>query len=393
MRLDLPTLMVMQSFALASAGAVLIFAWAQNRAMSALAIWGLAHFLAAAGILALMLGAGWQLPLWSVVGGALLCTQSSLIWKVVRNIDGKPAPLILVFLGAVVIVVAAPVLRGVVGSLALASGGSYIAAAGISLWSGRRDRLIARWALIAFITVHALALAVGVVSTLGGWTGQDQVPAIMSLFGLIYFESIIFALGTAVFAMALIKERNEAAIIAVARTDALTGIANRAHFLADAERVLARCRHDGAPVCVAMFDLDRFKSVNDRFGHAVGDAVLRKFCEVTAAAFRPHDLFGRMGGEEFAAVMPECSIEVAFARAERMRASFVESCQSVAGLQVKATVSGGVSVSETSAETLDALLEYSDRALYQAKAEGRNRIKRANQAKPVGGASDVFHAA
>ena len=114
----------------------------------------------------------------------------------------------------------------------------------------------------------------------------------------------------------------------VARTDPLTGIANRAAFLENAGRVLDRCRRDSAPVSVMMFDLDRFKAINDRYGHAVGDAVIRKFCEIATAALRPNDVFGRMGGEEFAVVLPGSSIEAACARAERIRNSFAKTAGS-----------------------------------------------------------------
>ena len=177
------------------------------------------------------------------------------------------------------------------------------------------------------------------------------------------------------------------------RTDLLTGIANRAAFLESAERVLERCRRDSSPVSVMMFDLDRFKAVNDTHGHAVGDAVIRTFCEITASALRPNDAFGRMGGEEFAVVLAGSSIEAAFVRAERIRASFAESCRFVRDHQVNATVSGGVSTSVNAEQTLDTLLEYSDVALYGAKAEGRNRIKRTDQPEPEGGSSNVFRVA
>jgi diguanylate cyclase (GGDEF)-like protein len=241
--------------------------------------------------------------------------------------------------------------------------------------------------------VHAAALLIGTYSTFIGSTGQDVVPSIASLFGFIYFESIIFALGTSVFILTLVKERNEAASMTAARTDSLTGIASRAAFLETAGRVLERCRRDSAPVSVMMFDLDRFKAVNDRHGHAVGDAVIRKFCEVAIAALRPNDVFGRVGGEEFAVVLPGSSIEAACVRAERIRASFAENCRFVRDNQVNATVSGGVSVSVKAEQTLDALLEYSDVALYGAKTEGRNRIKRAEPPKPEGGLSNVFRIA
>jgi diguanylate cyclase (GGDEF)-like protein len=394
MTLDVPTLMVMQSFAMASAGGLLLFAWTQNRNVSPLAVWGMAHFSAAAGILSLMFAVTLRQPALSALGGMLLCSQSGLIWKAVHNIDGKPAPFVFSFIGAAGIVAAGgiPVFHEYVGSVALTGGTIYIAAAAASLWLGRGDRLIARWALFGLATVHALALLIGLLSTLIGTTGQDVVPKLASLFGFIYFESVVFALGTAVFAVALIKERNEAASLIAARTDALTGVANRAALLANAEQALQRCRRDVAPIAVVMFDLDRFKSINDLHGHAVGDAVLRKFCEIANAALRPHDLFGRMGGEEFAAVMPGCGLEAAFVRAERIRATFVEACRFVRERQVKATVSGGVSASETAAEMIEVLLEQADGALYKAKAQGRNRIKRAERTVPEE-KSNVFRVA
>jgi diguanylate cyclase (GGDEF)-like protein len=202
----------------------------------------------------------------------------------------------------------------------------------------------------------------------------------------------VFALGTAVFILALVKERDEAASIAAARTDSLTGIANRAAFLATAGRILARCHRDAAPVSVIMFDLDRFKAINDRYGHAAGDAVIKAFCDVASAALRPTDLIGRMGGEEFATLLSGCSIEAAFVRADRIRAAFAESCRFVRGAQIGATASGGVAGSANGDESIEALLETADAAMYCAKAEGRNRIKRADAPRPEG-AGNVYRVA
>ncbi len=395
MTLDLPTLMVMQAFALACVGTVLFFAWLQNRAVWPLALWALADFVAAAGIVSLMLGATLHQPLWSAAGGALLCLESGLIWKAASDIDHRRAPLILVFLGPAIVVIAGglPMARSFAGAVALSGGVTYITAAALSLWFARRERLFARLPLTGFMSLHALALGIGTVSTFTGSTARDGVPALLSVFGFIYFESVVFALGCTAFVIALIKERAEAASRLAARTDGLTGIANRTALLENATRVLTRSRHEGTSVAVVLFDLDRFKSVNDRFGHALGDAVLRKFCESTAAALRPHDLFGRLGGEEFVVVMPGCSIEVAFVRADRIRAAFADDCRFVDGEQVKATVSGGVAVSAMATDTLDALLEHADAALYVAKAEGRNRIHRATQDAPAATISNVFRVA
>jgi diguanylate cyclase (GGDEF)-like protein len=394
MQLDLPTLMVMQSFALACAGSILLFAWLQNRIVFALALWGLANIIAAAGILSLMLGFTLHQQAWLAIGGILLPLQSGLIWKAARIIDSKPAPLVLAVLGPVIVALAGsvPGLRNIAGSLSLIAGVVYSLATATTLWPDK-ERLAARWPLIVLSAAHAAALLIGAYTTVAGSTSQDIVPSITSLFGFIYFESIIFALGTSVFVLVLVKERNEAAGMTAGRTDPLTGIANLIAFRESAGRVLERCRHESAPVSVIMFDLDRFKAVNDRYGHAVGDAVIRKFCEVTAAALRPNDLFGRIGGEEFAVVLPGSSIEAACARAERIRAAFAEGCRFVRNYQVNATVSGGVSVSVNAEETLEALLEYSDVALYGAKTEGRNRIKRGDNPEPEGPPSNVFRVA
>lgn len=395
MNLDLPTLMVMQSFALACAGAVMIFAWSQDRTISVLALWGIANIVAAGGILSLMLGFTMHQPVWLALGGILLPLQAGLMWRAARIVDTKPAPVVLTLLGPVIVGLsgAVPVLRDVTGSLSLVAGVVYTLAVATTLWLGRQERLAARWPLIILSAVHAAALLVGTYSTFNGSTSQDVVPSVTSLFGFIYFESIVFALGTSVFIYALVKERNEAAGRMAALIDPLSGIANRAGFLENAGRLMERCRRSGAPVSVMMFDLDRFKTVNDRHGHAIGDAVIRKFCEITTSALRPNDVFGRLGGEEFAVVLPGSSIEAAYVRAERIRASFAESCQFVQGRQVNATVSGGVSVSLNAGQTLDVLLEDSDFALYGAKAEGRNRIKRAEQNKPEDGLSNVFRVA
>ena len=395
MKLDLPTLMTMQSFALACAGAVLLVAWVQRRVETALALWGVANVNAAAGFISLMLGLAWHQPGWTVLGGLLLSSQSSLIWKAASNLDSNPAPLAIALLGPIIVGggSVAPGFRENPGALALAVGAAYSFATVVTLWLGRKDRLIARRPLIILASVHGTALLVGIYSTFTGATGPDTLPSLTSLFGFIYFESIIFGLGTSIFILALVKERNEAASMMAARTDPLTGIANRTAFLETAGRVLERCRRDGAPISVMMFDLDRFKAINDKHGHGVGDDVIRTFCKVTAAALRPTDVFGRMGGEEFAVVLPGSSIEAAYVRADRIRASFAESSRFVRGRQVNATVSGGVATGTDAKEALDVLLEHSDAALYEAKSEGRNRIKRAVEATAADERSNVFRVA
>ena len=395
MQFDLPTMMTMESFVTACAGGVLLVAWLQARKTPALALWALADFVVAAGILSLMLGSALREPVWPILGGGLVALGPGLMWKAARAIDAKRASLSLALLGSAVVGLAnfVPGTRGFAWSMSLAISAVYLFAAATALWLGRKERLAARWPLIALTAAHAAVLSIGAYSTLVGSTSRDELAPLMSLFGLIHFETIIFAIGTAVCMVALVKERNEAASRMAANIDPLTGIANRAAFIDAAERILERCRRESAPVSVMMFDLDRFKAVNDTYGHAVGDTVIRRFCASAAAALRPNDAFGRLGGDEFAVAMPGSGVEAAAVRAERICASFAEDCHFVGDHRVNATASGGVSASGDGEHGLSALLEYSDIALYRAKAEGGNHVKRANQPRPEGGLSNVYRVA
>jgi diguanylate cyclase (GGDEF)-like protein len=395
MHLDLLTLVAMGSFVAACAGVALLVAWSQNRKTSALALWGLANIVNASGIAFLMLASALDQPAWSLFGGSLLALASGLLWKAARSFDAKPAPLVFAILGAVVVGLASSGTgtRALAGLLSLGFSAGYLLAAATALWLGRSERLKARWPIIILTALHATVLLIGLYSNLNGSLGPGEIPAIMSLFGFIHFESIVFNLGTAVFILALVKERNEAVSERTARIDPLTGIANRAFFMESAGRIVERCRRENAPASVIMCDLDWFKAVNDTYGHAIGDVLIQKFCESAIDALWPNDVFGRIGGEEFAMVLPRVSIEAAYVRAERIRSSFAESCRFIEGHQVDATVSCGLSVSVNGEHTLSALLKLSDLALYRAKAEGRNRVKRADQPKPDGGEPTVIRVA
>jgi diguanylate cyclase (GGDEF)-like protein len=382
MTLDLPTLMTMESLVAACAGSVLLIAWFQCREVCALALWGIASIIAAAGVFSLMLGATLHEQDWSIIGGALLVLAPGLMWKAARTLDAKPASLAVSLSGIIFVVGLVsvfPRLGAIRGSLNLAVGATYLFATAATLWLGRRERLPARWPLIVLTSLHAVVLSIGAGSVLTGSTAPDEAPQAASLFGFVHFESIIFSLGVTMFILALLKDRKLAAARMAAEIDPLTGIANRAAFMRSAEHIIDRCRRDAVPVCAMMFDLDQFKRINDTHGHAIGDAVIRRFCEVTTAALRPNEVIGRIGGEEFAVVLPGSSIEAASVRAEKIRAAFANSCRLIGDLSVNATVSGGVSTATSGEYGLSTLLGNSDAALYRAKADGRNCIRRANK--------------
>ena len=163
--------------------------------------------------------------------------------------------------------------------------------------------------------------------------------------------------------------------LSLALTDGLTGLYNRSYLLAHLERLLRRAVDGADPVSVLMFDIDGFKQVNDGYGHAAGDAVLREVALRATRNLRSLDLIARYGGDEFVVVMPETSLTVALSVAERLR-------QTIAGAPIlapqppqpiEATVSIGAAAA-TAGDTAATLLHHADQALYAAKNGGRNRV-------------------
>lgn len=160
----------------------------------------------------------------------------------------------------------------------------------------------------------------------------------------------------------------------LATQDSLTATLNRRAFLAEFEREASRsARHKGA-FSLAIFDLDRFKSINDRYGHPAGDEVLRSVADTIRASIRRHEVLGRYGGEEFALLMPTTGKEMAALVAERIRCGVEEKGVQIRGERIHVTLSGGLATSGIDGEDWDTLLSAADNALYVAKKTGRNRI-------------------
>ncbi len=160
-----------------------------------------------------------------------------------------------------------------------------------------------------------------------------------------------------------------------AMIDPLTGIANRRAFLHDAGLMAKRHAANPKPTAVMLIDLDHFKTINDRFGHALGDRVLEIFTDAARKSIRATDLLGRLGGEEFAAILYDTSPDKAFMAAERMRETFAKIAQDVGGRPVCATASIGLVHCEDVVLDVPELLAQADQALYFAKENGRNRVE------------------
>ena len=160
-----------------------------------------------------------------------------------------------------------------------------------------------------------------------------------------------------------------------AHVDYLTGIYNRRHFMERAEQELSRAHRYAKPLSMLMLDIDHFKQINDRHGHKVGDTVLKAVADLSQATFRDVDIVGRLGGEEFAALLPETDQPAALEAAERLRATIANARIPLPGAPpVSFSVSIGVSSMDSPEDNIDALLQRADKALYKAKDSGRNRV-------------------
>ena len=157
-------------------------------------------------------------------------------------------------------------------------------------------------------------------------------------------------------------------------SDHLTGLSNRRMLFEAAEQALQRWRRKPHPLSMVMIDADRFKDINDRFGHAAGDAVLRHLATALRANFGPDSTIARLGGEEFVALLPGVSMDDAAAAAERLCRSVQMQSVLVIDDVIACTVSAGVAAMEPSVSSVDELLQRADQAMYAAKAAGRNRV-------------------
>jgi diguanylate cyclase (GGDEF)-like protein len=162
----------------------------------------------------------------------------------------------------------------------------------------------------------------------------------------------------------------------LARTDPLTGLLNRRGFMEDIATAIARARADRAPIAIILFDIDHFKSINDRFGHETGDVAIRYVASVLAGVSAPLAAsLCRHGGEEFALLLTGSTIRQVHALAETARIAVMGQPFLAKGVSLQITVSAGCAIALCDDASLDGLLASADAALYRAKAAGRNRVE------------------
>ena len=375
--LDLPTLFAVTVFVSATAGLLLLLAWMQNRSTPALALWGIGYLFGATAA-ALLAIPGFIPNSWSVcAGNALLCGAYGMMWGGARSFEGRRIRISLLAAGAA-IWIAAFQFEGFAASLQArlslvsAIAATYALLAVCELWYARDRELLSRWPTLVLVVVHAdfllgrIPFASALAFSVASGQPHGAVVYVMA------FEALFAAFCLPFLRVAMSKERAELEQRKAALTDSLTGIANRRAFFDLGGPLLEWAIADRRPAALLLFDLDRFKEVNDTAGHQAGDHVLKAFCDLVAASMRPGDLFGRLGGEEFACLVANVSMAQALHSAEQLRREF--EAMRFAGLEGNATVSVGVAMASEAGRSLPALLAIADRALYRAKADGRNRV-------------------
>jgi diguanylate cyclase (GGDEF)-like protein len=381
MNLDVNTLFLVTIYVEAILGLLLLFAWVQNTAITAVAWWGFAHLLRAASVTLFGLYGSVSDLISIDLANAVLFTAFAVTWTGARVFDHRRPRPVLLFGGAIVWLLASR-MPGFADSFdvrVLLSSGiitAYTWATAFEFWRGRSEPLVSRWPAIFMLFAHgALYLLRTPFGAMLPWLPTTNQMFESVWLTVLSFEALLFTISIAFILLAMAKERTEHRHKTAALVDPLTGISNRRAFLEDGEAQLKRQTTDPRPMAVMLLDLDHFKSINDRFGHAIGDRVLEIFADVSSGCLRRIDLFGRLGGEEFAALLRDTTRERALAIAEQIRSSFADATREVDGRPVAATVSIGIVISHDAVLDLSALLAQADHALYRAKDGGRNRVE------------------
>ena len=231
-----------------------------------------------------------------------------------------------------------------------------------------------------------IARATGVVFALG--TAMLAYRALYELFGAplpdhfsrtpmqvlsFGFGGVLPVLSTVGFVL-MCTERSQEELARVARLDYLTGLFNRRAIEDLARRTIAAARRHGMPMAILIADVDHFKRINDAFGHSVGDVALVEAVRRLRESLRTEDLPGRLGGEEFVALLPNTDAASALAAAERLRHAFADAPMLLEGRSHEVTVSVGVAILQPEDKSFSDLLRRADRAMYAAKSAGRNRV-------------------
>lgn len=376
MTFDASTLfVVIVTTALANA-VLLVWSWLQNRRERVLISVAIGYLAAAAGNV-LLVARGSVPAFVSVdIANSLLILSMCMVWVAARTFNGGRVPFLVPFAGIAVWLLAMRVpaigenyeLRIVVTAVISAF---YCLIGAREMWV--RDRLRTRIPIAILVVIHAMAVLVRIPVALSSDGLQQQFQG--AWFGPLALEALVFVQVIALLVLSLTKERAEVRLEEAAMTDPLTGLANRRAFFEHGARLIAQAARSERPTALVAFDLDRFKQVNDTYGHPFGDAVLEAFAAAAKTGLRAGDLAGRIGGEEFVAILPGAAEGEARSAAKRVIDLFADTVGIAETDKLRFTLSAGLVVSPASQESIEALFIAADKALYEAKYSGGDQLR------------------
>jgi diguanylate cyclase (GGDEF)-like protein len=382
--LYVPTIYVLTLSVMTLLGLLTFFAWLQNRASKALAWWSAAVFLMALALGLLCLRGAIPDLLTIDLAYTVLFVSTGLLLEGVRCFERRLRNLLITLAGAAIWVVVCQIsllhdsvtARTVIVSAIL---GIYPLGCAYGMWRGRNEPLLSRWPLIVLLGLGGALFIARIPLAIVYPFARNAINSVDALqsdwYAVASTATLLLVVAVFFLFLALAKERTELALKHAAMTDPLTGLFNRRAFFELTEQALKQSRAGETPAFL-VFDLDRFKSINDNYGHAVGDRALCLFAETLRTSLRAGDIAGRLGGEEFAALVVGAGRQAALMVAQRIREDFAAAATAVGAAPVRATVSVGVAYCGDSATTeIDALSSSADAALYRAKALGRNRVE------------------
>src|ERR1700732_4063062 len=324
MSLDTSTLYLVATMVAALLGSMLLFFGYQEN-IPALRWWGTAYLLGAASVALWTLASAMLGEMLSLALNAVGFLTCGMVWNASRLFHGRKPNLPGLVLGALVWIAAVMTLGPESSALRMTIGAGIVAVyAGLTateLWFERRRTLQKRWPAIAVPVLHGFVLMLPIL--LGDVLHPHDGGAFGSSIWVTVFaiELILYAVGTVFVIFMLVSERAVTVHKTAASVDPLTGMFNRRGFAEACARVIEREANAGRPVTVLIFDIDHFKSINDRFGHPAGDEILKLFSAVVVHNVRMTDLSGRIGGAAFAALLP-CPLDEGVIVAGRVRGGF-----------------------------------------------------------------------
>jgi diguanylate cyclase (GGDEF)-like protein len=377
MNLDVYTILVLLGTVCFLVGIGTLIAWSIERSGAGLLLWSISFFVRVPAFPLLILRGDIPDRLSIDLAGAFLFAGLGLSWIGARAFDRRQMRPFVAALPMLVwlAVCQVPEIYGDISARLFVHSSLMTLCTGaiaFEFWRGTRPvQRLRRSLALVFLVNSAVHLVRGGKSLYGGLS-EDVLLGGNGLALSLFIPLVLVLLGMVVW-LAVFWGEYVTRLKHDAEHDPLTNVLNRRTFTDRAEQQIGGRRAADTGLCLLLFDLDHFKAVNDTYGHQAGDDVLQQFCRLVEGELRWGDLLARLGGEEFAAVLPGAGPDEALGIAERVKARLGDAGFEVAGTHIEVTVSIGIAeLSETTGSLAD-LMKQADAALYMAKRAGRNR--------------------